>query len=611
MPTAKSMTVNESRTRRARVTRIRIAQAILAVLAVSVAAFVAGLNPFTEWWFWTSVSVVLATAVVEPYFTGPTSALVFGLSALGAGIAADRTGVETLWVFFFLMVGTVIGSSLLAMAAHEGRWKIASGWVATRLGRPLWLGLSIVAIEMIRLSFSWPPSKVTTVVTGFLVALIVAVPDWYKFLTITQGANGSLATVEAAVDPNLLLVSEAGRMQVGQSVRLTGIRNATGVVTGNLAHKSGNRVQIALSRPWTDVVDTGGSLVEIQPEELLLNPVGLVVDGTTDKSLSIRPLAPLSRGDAIYWEDEKLHHQYIYQILGLELRDVMWDGSATLSERALAGVLGALNEDGIVPGTKLPPPHTQVFDASQISSDLPAGFTQIGTISGTQIPVGVSAESLRHHHLAILGMSGMGKSTIARKLIDILATGSTVVALDGTGEYRSRFQFQPWQNPAGFVSTGSWVHEPIGVQSLAASQFIEQAMDAANAEYQAGAPSFRTLLLEEAHSFLPEWNFTAQKGESDNVANSCRYILQARKFGLSFILVSQRTAVISKSALSQCESYVIFRTLDDTSLQYVEGVLGREFREVATSLEKYQAVCVGPAFNTSTPVVVNIDSNAP
>lgn len=132
-------------------------------------------------------------------------------------------------------------------------------------------------------------------------------------------------------------------------------------------------------------------------------------------------------------------------------------------------------------------------------------------------------------------------------------------------------------------------------------------MKQASSEYATGAPISRTLLLEEAHSYLPEWNFVAARGEADFVAQSCRYILQARKFGLSFVLVSQRTAVISKSALSQCESYIVLRTLDETSLQYIEGVLGREFRDTVSSLSRYQAVCIGPAFSTATPVVVALD----
>ena len=119
------------------------------------------------------------------------------------------------------------------------------------------------------------------------------------------------------------------------------------------------------------------------------------------------------------------------------------------------------------------------------------------------------------------------------------------------------------------------MYEPTGQPAQKAMEFIRSLMTSANGEYTgSAAPQARTVLLEEAHAFLPEWNFNASRDESAWVSQSCRFILQSRKFGLTFVLVSQRTAVISKSALSQCESYVIFRTLDGTSLDYVESVVG-------------------------------------
>ena len=130
-------------------------------------------------------------------------------------------------------------------------------------------------------------------------------------------------------------------------------------------------------------------------------------------------------------------------------------------------------------------------------------------------------------------------------------------------------------------------------------------MTAANTGFQGGVPSRRVLLIEEAHSFLPEWNF-ATRAEQDNVNESARFILQARKFGLSFVFVSQRTAVISKSALSQCENFLMSRTIDATSLDFMESVVGPEFRAALAGLRRYQALCVGPIFNTESPVIVDL-----
>jgi DNA helicase HerA-like ATPase len=132
-------------------------------------------------------------------------------------------------------------------------------------------------------------------------------------------------------------------------------------------------------------------------------------------------------------------------------------------------------------------------------------------------------------------------------------------------------------------------------------------MKAANAEYLAGSPFRRVLLLEEAHGFVPEWNISTFP-QRDATAESTRYIMQARKFGLRFVMVSQRTAVVSKSALSQCENYVVLRTTDETSLTYLEAVMGREAREALPRLRRFEAVCMGPAFNADGPVIVSLDA---
>lgn len=288
------------------------------------------------------------------------------------------------------------------------------------------------------------------------------------------------------------------------------------------------------------------------------------------------------------------------------MREV-WDSSAVVSEHARALGLGVISEGQVELSPSLPLPYTPLYAASKLNTSLSPCFSRIGLISGTNIPFGVSIPTVKDHHLAILGMSGMGKSTIARRLVHLLSETSMVIAMDGTGEYRSRFGLNSWTSSVGLSNTGCWVYEPSGVQAKAATDFIKENMSQSHQEFQSGNPRSRTLLLEEAHTFLPEWNSVAERNEQNFVAESCRYILQSRKFRLNFIFVSQRTAVISKSALSQCESYIFFRTLDETSLQYIDSVLGHELRDTVTGLKRYQAICFGPAFSASTPMIVNLD----
>jgi DNA helicase HerA-like ATPase len=117
------------------------------------------------------------------------------------------------------------------------------------------------------------------------------------------------------------------------------------------------------------------------------------------------------------------------------------------------------------------------------------------------------------------------------------------------------------------------------------------------------------VLFEEAHSFIPEWNFVTPN-QRDNVNNTTRMIMQARKYGLRFIIVSQRTAVVSKSGLSQCDNYIVFRTIDHTGLEYIESLAGSAFRDTLSNLRKYEALCMGPALNSDQPVIVELDAPA-
>lgn len=299
-----------------------------------------------------------------------------------------------------------------------------------------------------------------------------------------------------------------------------------------------------------------------------------------------QPLTEINHGEAVAIEGTE--GPVLFQVTSLRLEKDRWDESAGLQARATAAQIGAVTDGLMSLRPWLPKPFQSVSRPAELVGDLPDGYALIGHVSGTQIPIGVRASwAPNDGHVAILGMSGMGKTNAAQLLARAFGNNATFIALDGTGEYRAKLAWQPL--PAnGWSSNGTWVYEPGGLPAATCRVTIKALMDAANTEFQAGEPSRRVLLIEEAHSFLPEWNFSTRP-EQDNVHESARYILQARKFGLSFIFVSQRTAVISKSALSQCENYLMFRTIDATSLDFIESVIGPEFRSAVSGLQRFQA----------------------
>src|SRR5205085_12670186 len=57
------------------------------------------------------------------------------------------------------------------------------------------------------------------------------------------------------------------------------------------------------------------------------------------------------------------------------------------------------------------------------------------------------------------------------------------------------------------------------------------------------------LVLEEAHSLVPEWNSATNEAERQSVNGTARAVLQGRKYGYGCLLITQRTASVTKSIL--------------------------------------------------------------
>src|SRR5690606_28324025 len=76
------------------------------------------------------------------------------------------------------------------------------------------------------------------------------------------------------------------------------------------------------------------------------------------------------------------------------------------------------------------------------------------------------------------------------------------------------------------------------------------------------------LVLEEAHTIVPESNmFDRDRANTKAIVGRMAQIaLQGRKYGVGLLLISQRTALVSKTLLSQCNTCISFSLMDQTSL---------------------------------------------
>lgn len=559
------------------------------------------------------IGLAVPATVTEPFFSGPRSAFVSAIAVIGSYFAIGRVGDPALWICVLVISIVTLSSAIITMCSN-GRASEATNWIATRLGRTPVVGALLAAILLLHIYKTDPENApgMTLVVAALCVTLFL---DWNNFSKRLQKNVGTIVTIETAVAPNQLLISTSEYLEPGSRVEIQGPSgSSSGHIIEALASKIGARYRLVLSKHWTSVTQKGGVDVLMTPQEKDDDsPTAFAIEGTTESSLRVMPTEKMDLGDT--YKIDSGEKTYLYQVSGSNLEFDRWQNSEALVPRVELAAIGALgNQETISPVPFLPNPYEPVFLASNTTMKLTDEYMKLGRLKGTDIPIGIRKDwQANFGHLAILGMSGMGKTTTASRLINLATDDDNFLVLDGTGEYQTYLGFDKVeQSGVDWNLSGKSVCNPGGDPPVKCEQIIRAAMEAASIEYHSGIlPRRRYILLEESHSWLPEWNVCASQNQKDAVHASCRYILQARKFNISFVLVSQRTAVISKSALSQCENYIIFRTLDQTGMEYLESVIGTGLKKVIGKLARYEAICVGPLFNVSSPVIVALDPAIP
>ena len=118
------------------------------------------------------------------------------------------------------------------------------------------------------------------------------------------------------------------------------------------------------------------------------------------------------------------------------------------------------------------------------------------------------------------------------------------------------------------------------------------------------------LVYEEAHSLIPEWNSSAAEGDRTAANGTARAILQGRKYGLGCLLITQRTANVTKTILNQCNTVFAMRTFDDTGKEFLANYIGKEYANMLPAIQERQAVFFGRASCCENPVMIQLNDRA-
>lgn len=310
----------------------------------------------------------------------------------------------------------------------------------------------------------------------------------------------------------------------------------------------------------------------------------------------------------------------------------------------------------------VPEINTPIFIASKIEEPkIEANEFIIGRIPDTNYPVVLNKDIAMSHHLAVVGVTGTGKSIFSRNLIRQYLTDkqTKVICIDFTGEYIGKFADL---NPIKVIE------DKVSENLFKDIDYIEQQMadnynkDNENSKSRKKVVSetinkqlesfingennlsifelphvantsgvltytktfFRLLfhiaktknnfgkriciVLEEAHTVIPEWNFSGVSEKiSQPLLNSIAQIaLQGRKFNVGLLVIAQRTANVSKTILTQCNTIISFQEFDKTSSEFLSNYFGQEISMFLPKLKYRQAIVAGKALKSNVPMIFEV-----
>lgn len=118
------------------------------------------------------------------------------------------------------------------------------------------------------------------------------------------------------------------------------------------------------------------------------------------------------------------------------------------------------------------------------------------------------------------------------------------------------------------------------------------------------------IALEEAQNYIPEINKKDRESISRKVFE--RIAREGRKYGLSLLVSSQRPSELSKTVLSQCNSFIVHRIQNPDDQTYIRKLVSSANSEILNqlpTLPQQHVIIMGDCVRT--PVVARMNNAKP
>ncbi len=403
---------------------------------------------------------------------------------------------------------------------------------------------------------------------------------------------------------------------------------------------------------------------ETQNSEETAEPVGIVCEGSRIATIQFETWRHeiLREGLLVYFE--KGQDKIYYQVSDARTKQEVFESNRHGFQVVEAHQLGTFQgREGFKKYFWLPEVNTPIFVAENSFQGNELAIDEnemaLGTIPGTDVTVLCNIDDVTSHHSAILGVTGSGKTELAFRVIQRATENNIkVFCVDITDQYNDRLKsLTPTElsinetlaaklgQKLHAVETGTYgakeekktlkeftdclrqdidnrvkafidgsstlgiftLHEISNTKATILATEIYLTSLFAYARKCEDVPRI-LVVLEEAHTVIPE-AITMGLGDFDSkgmVAKISQIALQGRKYGIGLMVIAQRTATVSKTVLTQCNTMISFSSFDKTGLDFLSNVYGAEHTSKISNLLPFHALVFGKGINSERPVVVEM-----
>jgi len=247
---------------------------------------------------------------------------------------------------------------------------------------------------------------------------------------------------------------------------------------------------------------------------------------------------------------------------------------------------------------------------------------KVGIVPRSPYPIFVDFEECVSHHIAIIGKTGTGKSRMAAQILEKMSSaGYKVVVFEvdrknkqsltsyinsGLVEEQKSNEFDLSKATKSIVSV-DWQLEDkdkgggtINLSDMTA-ELIEKVIG-----YQTKNEEQKIcIVMEEAYDFIPENSFGKQDYGQPKVSRISQMVLKCRKHNIGYLIITQRTALVTKTILYQCHTIIALQSFDETSKNFMGAYINQKYLDSMSILPRFRAIVVGKGSSCDKPVIVD------